>query len=120
MNDPIEYIRERWSERFGDGGGPSIHAQLVSAELKSPYNNMITRGLTIVEPDGTEYTIEMYEDKILSYSMVKPGSERIFDKGPTTLFDDCFNGEFKHWEEAEIEPEPEKPKKVIHRRIILD
>lgn len=112
--ETIKDIREKWPKHFPNEHKPVIDGIVVSISLRDPTGNYIIKDITIMEPNGTEWNIAMCGDEVIDYGIKMPGPdimEAFFQKGPVDFFPPGFKL---------LEPEPEKPKKVIHRRIILD
>ncbi len=105
----IEDIREKWPKHFPNEHKPVIDGIVVSISLRES-DNFIVRDITIIEPNGTEWNIAMLGDEIIDYGITMPED---IGYGPLGLF-----AYMRHIDE--LSPEPEEPKKIIHRRIILD
>ncbi len=113
----IEGIRKNWPELFPDEHKPPINGLVVSIDITDPIGNSIIKDITIMEPNGTEWNISMYGDEVVDYGMTLPGPD---------IMEDFFNkksvdlSHLAQWGSSVKPLEPEEPKKVIHRRIILD
>lgn len=118
----IKDIRDKWPKHFPDEHKPVVDGVVVSISLGDSTDNFIVKYITIMEPNGTEWNITMCGDEVIDYGITIPSPdimESMFGKGPVDFLpSDSFTylspgpKLLKH-----VEPEP---KKVIHRRIILD
>lgn len=108
----IKDIRKNWPKYFGDEHEPPIDSVVVSVELRMPVNDLITKDITIVGPDGTKWDITICGDEVMHCGITSPDLDLIkdfFNKTPVDL------SHLEQWGPKLLEP-----KKVIHRRIILD
>ncbi len=124
----IEDIREKWPKLFDNEHKPPIDGIVVSISLRDPIGNSIIKDITIMEPNGTEWNIAICDEQVMDYGITLPGPpaylEAILNKSPVDL------SHLEQWgpgpkllkllDKLSPEPEPEEPKKIIHRRIILD
>ena len=121
----IEDIREKWPKLFDNEHKPPIDGIVVSISLRDPIGNSIIKDITIMEPNGTEWNIAMCDEQVMDYGITLPGSpaclEAILKKGPIDFIAlDHLGPGPKLLKHIEPKSEPEEPKKIIHRRIILD
>ena len=120
--ETIKDIREKWPKHFPNEHKPVIDGIVISINLRDPTGNFIIKDITIMEPNGTEWNIAMCGDEIIDYGITMPGPDIM--EGPMGLFAYDNDGYMRHVDQLSpgpklSKPEPE-PKKVIHRRIILD
>lgn len=105
----IKDIRDKWPKHFPDEHKPVVDGVVVSISLGDSTDNFIVKYITIMEPNGTEWNITMCGDEVIDYGINMP--EDFLNKSPVDL------SHLEQWGPKLLEPEP---KKVIHRRIILD
>lgn len=110
--ETIKDIREKWPKHFPDEHKPVVDGVVVSINLRDPTGNFIIKDIAIVEPNGTEWDIAMCGDEVIDYSINMP--EDFLNKSPVDL------SHLAQWGSSVKPLEPEEPKKIIYRRIILD
>ncbi len=116
----IEGIRKNWPKLFPDAHKPPINGLVVSIDITDPIGNSIIKDITIMD-NRTEWNIVMCDEEVMDYGIKMPDPDivdSIFYKGLVDLFP--LGPGHRLLKHTEPKPEPEEPKKVIHRRIILD
>ncbi len=129
MNDieTIKNIRANWPKNLDHEYKPPIDGIITSDELTMPVDDFTIRNITIMEPNGKKWDIVMRAGVAIECRITIPSP---------SILEDFLNKEsvdlshLAQWgpspralellDKLSPEPEPEEPKKVIHRRIILD
>lgn len=122
MNKEVEHIRDNWPIGLWEDCKPSPDSMVVSINIRAEYGGPITKDVCLMEPNKTEWDIEICDDRIISCTITQP------DFNLFAPFIPAFEGPVTPFTPSDIVKlapgpkllKPEKPKKVVKRRMILD